>query len=975
VTPLTFRVLESPGEAGTEAAAALAAGPGGNPDEWLLLLAAVLYSRPELVTAVPIGHLEGLLRDGGVAIETRRAAGEALALAVPGSSGEAAVAAALSLLRESPPSARTAAMDALRAAVFWAIERMDAEALVAAAEASPDLRAALVKDAIEPVLLASEAAAPELLDRAAALYGDADASKYLAYFLTGKAHPRFACHAAIAERLGHGRRRVLMAHNIDDGQGDEIVRTAALAQALVDFNPELEIVLVTRRLHLYAHPRIETVPIGDRARVRDSLRGAFDAVFDFFEPDIQEVDYDPELERAVEDLRARHRTFLDVRSRKGFNHFLFEGVSIDGRAVAGSLGLDRRRVANNYEPAMRLIAELGLPLRRGEAPPRTEPILAGVQWPEADRYWDRLTKGSSRPVALLAPFGGAEALKGFTGLAGIAAEIRRLIGEGWRVVAMPTGASWGSTRTAEAAIALLPAEQREFAAVGPAPDSEAEGIPAQAPLSFADATMRLTLYGIRRADLVVSVEGWMVHAAHAFGKPYRILMLPYSHGGEWLPYGRTRRQGGILTAGQAEESGLLLEHPRKQRFLLLMRECGRSATAEALPCVRRALSSPDRHIRLVAAETLAAHRGPEIGTELAGLLLDPAHGVRAAAAQAILDRGGTPAPREELLAHVWIGPMERNWGSILRLGAAARRAIETAAQGDDPVVRRESVWALRVLDFKAVPAAAGDTRKGNGLSKLARLLRRSKDDAAKPKILILTPVKDAEAFIPGYYQRIARLTYPGRRISLGFLESDSQDATYAELKDRLPRLRKQFRRAEIWKKDFGYRIPDGSARWAEHVQGERRSVLAKSRNHLLFHALDDEDWVLWLDVDVIEYPADIIERLLAAGKDIVQPHCVLEYGGPSFDQNAWRDHGKLLMQHMRDEGELVELHAVGGTMLFVRADAHREGLIFPPAPYGIASGLARERGELETEGLGIMAREMGYRCWGMPHLEIKHGKW
>jgi peptide chain release factor subunit 1 len=29
-------------------------------------------------------------------------------------------------------------------------------------------------------------------------------------------------------------------------------------------------------------------------------------------------------------------------------------------------------------------------------------------------------------------------------------------------------------------------------------------------------------------------------------------------------------------------------------------------------------------------------------------------------------------------------------------------------------------------------------------------------------------------------------------------------------------------------------------------------------------------------------------------------------------------------------------------------------------------------GELETEGLGIMAGDMGYQCWGMPNLEILH---
>ncbi len=201
----------------------------------------------------------------------------------------------------------------------------------------------------------------------------------------------------------------------------------------------------------------------------------------------------------------------------------------------------------------------------------------------------------------------------------------------------------------------------------------------------------------------------------------------------------------------------------------------------------------------------------------------------------------------------------------------------------------------------------------------------------------------------------------------------------------------------------------------EYLQRERRSVLAKSRNHLLFRALGDEDWVLWLDVDVVEYPPGIIERLLETGKDIVQPNCVREYGGESFDLNAWRDRGRLHLHDLRGEGDVVRLDSVGGTMLLVRADVHREGLVFPPYPYrshlarrrlfpqarqalsalfsrgveGKASKLGdsmrnvrrgdilrlaevRSGGELETEGLALMAHDMGYQCWGMPNLEIIH---
>ena len=265
--------------------------------------------------------------------------------------------------------------------------------------------------------------------------------------------------------------------------------------------------------------------------------------------------------------------------------------------------------------------------------------------------------------------------------------------------------------------------------------------------------------------------------------------------------------------------------------------------------------------------------------------------------------------------------------------------------------------------------------RGTPMRSLRRLLAPHDSSFALPaaKVLILTPVKDAADCIDGYCERLCGLTYPHRLISLGLLESDSSDDTYARLGRQVRRLRAEFRRARLWKRDFGYHIPSGLPRWDPAIQPARRSVLARSRNHLLFHALDDEDWVLWLDVDVIEYPADIIECLLATGKEIVQPHCVCDYGGPTFDRNGWRDQGRLHLDDLRGGADLVPLHAVGGSILLVRADIHRDGLIFPAFPYGIDNPLRRSgQGEIETEGLGMMAHEMGYQCWGMPQLEVIH---
>jgi hypothetical protein len=246
----------------------------------------------------------------------------------------------------------------------------------------------------------------------------------------------------------------------------------------------------------------------------------------------------------------------------------------------------------------------------------------------------------------------------------------------------------------------------------------------------------------------------------------------------------------------------------------------------------------------------------------------------------------------------------------------------------------------------------------------------------KETVVILTPMKNATRQMATYFERLRMLTFPRKQLSLGIMESDSEDGTWQRLLKEKPRLEQEFAAVHLLKRDFGFRLPRGISRWAPQVQVARRSVLAKSRNHLLFHGLRDEDWVLWLDSDVCEYPADIIERLLAAGKEIVHPNCVYDYGGQSFDLNAWRDRGRLHLHDLRGEGDLVRLDSVGGTMLLVRADRHRDGLVFPAFPYGLPHPDIRTDnywlGELETEGFGMMAADLGVECWGMPNLEIRH---
>jgi glycosyltransferase involved in cell wall biosynthesis len=286
-------------------------------------------------------------------------------------------------------------------------------------------------------------------------------------------------------------------------------------------------------------------------------------------------------------------------------------------------------------------------------------------------------------------------------------------------------------------------------------------------------------------------------------------------------------------------------------------------------------------------------------------------------------------------------------------------------------------------------AVLGEMSKRLPVEAYARALRDAQAASVRPairrasgKVLILMPVKNAVRFLPRSLELLAGLDWDPTRLSVAFLESDSTDGTHAWLEARLPELRQRYARAEVFRKDYGFQ-PAGP-RWAPEIQRRRRGILADARNQLLAAALRDEDHVLWLDADLIDYPATLLSRLVDSGHDIVVPRCDLP-DGRMFDLNTFRfDPDRTIAEDPRwmaegvfmpsagvgrryldaDLGrESVPLDGVGGTALLVRADLHREGLRFPSEPY---------RGYLETEGLAAMAADMGIVCYGLPGLRVIH---
>ncbi|GAA5802944.1 hypothetical protein HPULCUR_008419 [Helicostylum pulchrum] len=269
-------------------------------------------------------------------------------------------------------------------------------------------------------------------------------------------------------------------------------------------------------------------------------------------------------------------------------------------------------------------------------------------------------------------------------------------------------------------------------------------------------------------------------------------------------------------------------------------------------------------------------------------------------------------------------------------------------------------------------------------------------------VLILTPLKNAEVYLARYFELIDRLTYPKHLITVAFLVSDTTDQTVSILKQKADEflnrqeLEHRYHEIAIYEKDFNFQLPE-EKRHTFELQPLRRSFMARSRNYLLTAALREyHSWVLWLDVDVVDYSDSILEDLQSVDVDVVVPNCLLKTEDGSFwgyDKNNWQETDQSIeMQKSLDpdyvllEGyyefltnrylmvdmpthlgklEKVPLDGVGATFTLVKAQVHREGANFPPYVF---------QHQVETEGFAKMAKAMGFGVYGLPGYIIHHIK-
>ncbi|EMG46040.1 Protein MNN9 [Candida maltosa Xu316] len=275
----------------------------------------------------------------------------------------------------------------------------------------------------------------------------------------------------------------------------------------------------------------------------------------------------------------------------------------------------------------------------------------------------------------------------------------------------------------------------------------------------------------------------------------------------------------------------------------------------------------------------------------------------------------------------------------------------------------------------------------------------------KEEVLILTPMSK---FLPEYWENLNKLTYDHSLISLGFIfpRTTEGDDALKELENALKKTKREkklnFKKISLLRQDSNsLQSQLEKDRHAFKVQKERRSMMALARNSLVFSTiLPSTSWILWLDADIVETPANLIQDLTSHDKPVLSANVYQRYINEEtkqpdirpYDFNNWveSEEGLKVAASLPDDEIVVEgysematyrplmahfyeekgdkraemqLDGVGGGAVLVKADVHRDGAMFPSFPFYHL---------IETEGFAKMAKRLGYEVVGLPNYLVFH---
>ncbi len=223
-------------------------------------------------------------------------------------------------------------------------------------------------------------------------------------------------------------------------------------------------------------------------------------------------------------------------------------------------------------------------------------------------------------------------------------------------------------------------------------------------------------------------------------------------------------------------------------------------------------------------------------------------------------------------------------------------------------------------------------------------------DNSIPSVLVAIPVKDSSKHLPDCLITLTSMDYPHNKLRFVFVYGESTDNTLDIIKGHFKK--KTDLKYEIIN-DPPYKNPTGNSLY-----------IADSMNTLSAQ-LKDEEFVLFLDSNIISIPPNTLKELIKIDRDIVAPIPKYKHGGRLlfYDYYGFRIGGKTT-EHLQlnsdheffKNKEPIELDSVG-TFVLVKAEVVKNIKWNNPFPW---------------LRFNQDARKSGYKVYAAPYLTVIH---
>ena len=206
-----------------------------------------------------------------------------------------------------------------------------------------------------------------------------------------------------------------------------------------------------------------------------------------------------------------------------------------------------------------------------------------------------------------------------------------------------------------------------------------------------------------------------------------------------------------------------------------------------------------------------------------------------------------------------------------------------------------------------------------------------------PRVMIGVATKYDEKYLDDFLKTLANLDYPKENLNLAIVVGDPTQAFVNKVRS--------------------YKIASLCSIYEEQKRWRPKGVSFKADLYAdLASLVTSEDFVLFIDSDIVSVPNNLLHHLISRNVDIVAPYVYTNNSKIFFDTYIFRLNGKGFPQHPTYPPQLLEMESVGSCLL-VKSKVLKE------------CGFANPHHWLH---FCYFARQKGFKVYADPTIRIEH---